>query len=172
MNYITSDYTPRSPQSSQESALTYRSDPAPHSREAKSGHSGNTGPGRLTSARPTTGSIEHTEHRPELRRLTEWATRLHAEGLCTLDTYHGKTGRLTLLPRLLKTGSGLVTVWNDGGPSLSLYRSVLERTAPRSLRELEELLGAEAIGQGKTIRDTTDEVLDLLTDAYREAVRG
>jgi hypothetical protein len=108
------------------------------------------------------------EHQPQLRRLADWAMSLEREGLVRLTTYHGK-GRLTLLPRVVADDAGLVTIWNDNGPYLSLWRSVFERRAPQSIERVEELTGTR-IGAGNTTRDLRGEVLDALTDAYREAV--
>jgi hypothetical protein len=109
------------------------------------------------------------EHRPELARLCAWAERLGEGGLADLESYRGTTGRLTLLPRLPGEGRGLVTVWNDGGPSLSLWRSVFEKRAPESIDPLEALIAPIQIGQGNIIREPSDDVLAVLTRAYEEA---
>jgi hypothetical protein len=110
------------------------------------------------------------EHREELRRVADWAIALEREGLVRLKTYQGK-GRLTLLPRLTADDVGLVTIWNDRGAYVSLWRSVFERRAPASIDRVEHLLGTP-IGTGNTTRDLRDEVLNVLADAYREAVHG
>jgi hypothetical protein len=62
-----------------------------------------------------------------------------------------------------------VTVWNDGGPSLSLWRTVFEKRAPRSMERVEELIAPVRIGQGNVIREPSDEALEALTQAYVEA---
>jgi hypothetical protein len=110
------------------------------------------------------------EYREALRRVADWAIALEREGLVRLKTYQGK-GRLTLLPRLTADDVGLVTIWNDRGAYISLWRSVFERRAPASIERVEDLLNMP-IGTGNTTRDLRDEVLDALTDAYREAVHG
>ena len=107
------------------------------------------------------------EHQQDLRRLGEWALALEGEGLVSLQTYHGQ-GRMTLLPRLRDEGVGLVTIWNDKGPALQLWRSVFERRAPECIEPVETLLGAP-LGTGKTTRTIPDELLELLTRAYRHA---
>jgi len=114
-------------------------------------------------------SIEHaaTEHRAHLIKLVRWARQLEAEGLVWLRTYHGK-GRLTLLPRLVADDAGLVTIWNDSGAYISLWRTVFERRAPESIEPVETLLSTR-IGTGNVVRDLRDEVLNALTLAYREA---
>jgi hypothetical protein len=110
------------------------------------------------------------EEQQKLRRLIAWAEQIATEGLASLSSYHGKNSeRFTLLPRLKPDNSGLVTVWNDAGAAyLQLWRSVFERRAPRSLDAVEERLG-KRIGQGTTTREVTEDLLNDLTMAYREA---
>jgi hypothetical protein len=64
------------------------------------------------------------DNREDLDRLCRWARDLEERGLARLATYNGK-GRKTLLPRLSDEDVGLVTIWNDNGASLQLWRSVL-----------------------------------------------
>lgn len=111
------------------------------------------------------------EHREGLRRLLEWALQLEREGLVKLSTYTSKSGMLTLLPRLKDEGVGLVTIYNDRGPYLQVFRSVFERRAPESLGKVEQLLTPVPLGQGNVVRDISDSLLEALLDAYREAVR-
>lgn len=111
-------------------------------------------------------------HRPMLHKLAEWAQSLEREGLVTLATFHGVSGRLTLLPRLHADNVGLVTIWNDNGAYISFWRSVFERRSPSSLLTLDQMLAPKRVGQGNTTRDITDELLHALTEAYREAVQG
>lgn len=87
-----------------------------------------------------------------------------------LSTYHGLTGRLTLLVRLLEQGVGFVTIYNDtptgGRVYLTPFRSVFERLAPRALERVEALI---PVGKGNSIYQLDDQLLEALTDAYREA---
>jgi hypothetical protein len=106
---------------------------------------------------------------PQLRRLYTWARQLEAEGVLRLLAYRGTTGRTTLLPYLRKEDSGLVTVWNDGGFWLSVWRSVFERQAPASIERIEHLIAPVPLGQGNSVREVGEELLDALTAAYREA---
>jgi hypothetical protein len=106
-------------------------------------------------------------HRPDLRRLCDWALSLEQERLAKLWTVHGKN-RLTLLPYLIGDDAGLVTIWNDNGAYLSVWRSVFERRAPNSIADVEAMIGTK-IGTGNTVRLLTDDVLEALTSAYREA---
>lgn len=93
-------------------------------------------------------------HRPGLQRLYEWAVALEREGLASLSTYHGVDRRWTLLPRLLTEKAGLVTVWNEGGASLQVWRSVFERRAPESLPRVEQIAPVR-VGQGAPVRSAT-----------------
>jgi hypothetical protein len=111
------------------------------------------------------------EQRLGLRRLCEWAVSLEREGLVHLSTYHGVAHRWTLLPRLRTENAGLVTIWNDGGAYLQFWRSVFERRAPETLSRVERIAPIQ-IGQGNTTREVSDELLEALTDAYREATAG
>jgi hypothetical protein len=111
------------------------------------------------------------EHRPGLRRLYEWAVSLEREGLVHLSTYHGVAHRWTLLPRLRTEKAGLVTIWNEVGASVQFWRSVFERRAPESLPRVEHVAPVR-VGQGNSTREVSDELLEALTEAYREAASG
>lgn len=76
---------------------------------------------------------------------------------------------LTLLPRLRGIDAGLATIWNDRGAALSLWRSVFEKRAPNSIGRVEELIAPKILGNGSSITDIPDELLQALTEAYREA---
>jgi hypothetical protein len=59
------------------------------------------------------------DQEPLLQRLVDWATALETEELIKLWTVQGKSGRFTLLPYIPEESAGLVTIWNDKGPTLS-----------------------------------------------------
>ncbi len=107
------------------------------------------------------------DQRVELRRLCDWAISLERERLVRLLTGHGK-GRMTLLPRLYSDDAGLVTIYNDNGGYITVWRTVFERRAPDSIPAVEKAIGAR-IGTGNTIRSPSDEALQALTQAYRTA---
>lgn len=113
-----------------------------------------------------------TDSQPLLQRLTDWARELEREGLVKLGTYHGVSGRLTLLPRLLADNVGLVTIGNDRGPYVQFHRSVIERRAPASLARIEQLAEPARVGKGTNTKLVSEALLAALTDAYREAVSG
>ncbi len=105
-----------------------------------------------------------------LRRLVEWATDLEQRNLASLKSVLGD-GRQILLVWLPGEQAGLVSVWNDGGASLSLWRSVFVRHAWEQIDPIERLTG-RPMGQGSGVRDPTPELLELLSAAYEQAAIG
>jgi hypothetical protein len=71
---------------------------------------------------------------------------LEREGLVRLKTLRRKRG-WTLLPRLPVDDVGLVTIWNETGVYLTLWRSVFERRAPASIPRVEAVIGTR-LGNG------------------------
>ena len=101
--------------------------------------------------------------------LIAWARSLATRGLAQLYSYHCVRDRMTLLPKIQPDNAGFATVWNDRGPALQLWRSVFERRAPESLRQIDAILAPDSVRQGMTLRDIPDGLLPLLTMAYEEA---
>lgn len=127
-------------------------------------------------ARPVVGShifeesIDQArpEHRGELRRLLEWARELENDGLTKLYTSTGK-GRWVLSLRVPGQERAMTVIWNEGGASLSPYRTVLAQEAPRSLKQLDEAFPGQ-VGQGNVIRSPNMEAMLVpLRCAYVEA---
>lgn len=107
--------------------------------------------------------------RPMLLRLLGWAKSLEAAGLARCYTTVGQR-RWALVPRVAGDSVGLVTIWNDNGPYLSVFRSVFERRgALAPLRRVEALVAPTTVGQGTTLKRISEDLLDALTQAYREA---
>jgi hypothetical protein len=109
---------------------------------------------------------------PQLRRMSDWAVALESDGLVgKMITYHGARGIVTLLPRLPVDDAGLVTIWySDSGGYIQFWRSVFERRAPNTLPAVEAAIAPVTVGQGTVTHEATNELLTLLTDAYREAI--
>lgn len=105
----------------------------------------------------------------KLRRLYAWATELEQKGLVRLLAFRGTTGRTTLLPYVPGDEAGLVTIWNDGVASVSLWRSVFERHAPNSIDRIEALIAPVKLGKGNTIKNISEDILNALSGAYAEA---
>jgi hypothetical protein len=104
-----------------------------------------------------------------LQQLCDWAVSLEQKHLVQLYTYHGKGEILTLLPRLKLGDAGLVSIYNNHGTAyIQFWRSVFERRAPVSLAHIEASI--MLIKQGNTCYEVSEELLAMLTEAYREAV--
>lgn len=108
------------------------------------------------------------DKRPLLTKVANWAVALESEGLAQLWTTTGTTGRKMLKPIVPAEDVGLVTIWNENGASIGMWRSVFQRRAPGSIARVEALAGIE-LGVGRIARAITDELLEALTAAYREA---
>jgi hypothetical protein len=114
-------------------------------------------------------AIERADERTQqsLQRLLAWASGLERRNLATLKSVLGD-GRQILLVWLPGEKAGLVSIWNDGGAYISLWRSVFARHAWEQIEPIEELT-EKPMGRGSTIADPTNEVLELLTAAYESA---
>lgn len=109
------------------------------------------------------------DDRDLLRRLIDWAEHLETVGLVALATYRGKNDTTTLLPRLRSDNAGLATVYlSPKGVYLQLWLTVFTRRAPNAVPAVERAL-AGPIKYGQRITVITDELLEALTSAYREA---
>jgi hypothetical protein len=104
---------------------------------------------------------------PELRRLLQWARALERDQVATLRTVFGDE-RQVLLVWVRGEKAGLASVWNDGGAYISLWRSVFVRLAWARIEPIEQLID-RPVGQGNTVQDPPQELLDELTAAYRDA---
>lgn len=115
----------------------------------------------------TINSVPEYLH-PLFRDICAWAIALEKACPLQLQTYHGKTGNVTLLPRLRGEGSGLVSIYNRGGKvALQFWRSVFERHAPESLVYIEQHF--TPVRKGNLLYEITPELLNVLTAAYQEA---
>jgi hypothetical protein len=103
--------------------------------------------------------------------LLAWALQIEREGLTRLATWHGKQSKNILL-WLLGEDAGMATVHLEKGTTyVQLWRSVLERNAPRSLEALDRAMAPSPIGQGSALRPLNEDALSLVADAYREAAQ-
>ncbi len=108
------------------------------------------------------------EQRPMLRKLFDWAVTLEQKGVAELTTYHGKT-RSLLLVHIPGEEAGFVTVWNEHGAALQVWRTVFQRLAPDAIASIEKLLGDDRLGQGNNVKNITDELLAALANVYEKA---
>lgn len=104
-----------------------------------------------------------------LHRMCNWAVALEREGLARLISYEGVSGVWSLLPHITTDEAGLVTIYNQNGGHLALHRTVFERRAPRTMERVEVIIAPARIGRGTYAPEITEELLDALTAAYREA---
>lgn len=115
---------------------------------------------------------------PILRMLSDWAISLEQEGLVRLKSTSGTSGRWTLLLGLRDEVAGLVTIYNeparknDNGAYLCLHSTVFDRRAPAVIARIQTLIAPDRLGQGTETRRISPELLNALTDAYREIMRG
>jgi hypothetical protein len=110
------------------------------------------------------------DDQPALRQLLAWARNLESEQLATLRTVFGE-GREILLVWVRGEKAGLASIWNDSGAYISLWRTVFVRLAWQHIAPIEALTH-KPIGQGNSVRDPSLELLEALTNAYRDAAAG
>ncbi|SHN38754.1 toll/interleukin-1 receptor domain-containing protein [Cryptosporangium aurantiacum] len=131
------------------------------------------------SAKPERGSavfedaiaFAPADQQKELHRLLGWARELERDGLAELSTSAGQ-GRWVLRLHVAGQRRGLVALWNDHGPALSPFRSVLADVAPRTLALLDERIPGDVRQGNYVTAPLDDEVLDLVRAAYLEAAKG
>lgn len=111
------------------------------------------------------------EKRADLHLLADWAGMLSAEGLVEISTTQG-VDRWVLNLRIPGDVVGLVSIYNQKGASITLYRSVFEKRAPGSIAHVEQALAPKMLGQGNSTADISQGLLNALADAYREAKGG
>ncbi len=110
------------------------------------------------------------ETRSAFEELIAWAEQLALLPNVRLSSFAGSSGKFTLLPRIMPDNAGLVTIWNENQqPSLTVFRSVFERCASKSIELVERAIAPVKIGQGNVVRNITPEILEALTTAYQEA---
>ena len=106
--------------------------------------------------------------RKELTRLHTWAVNVEKEGLTELSTFLGKYTLLQL--KLPTANSRPVAIFNTRVSSyLRIGGEALGAHAPQSLERIKKIVHPRIIGVGNTVQEPSDELLDALTDAYREA---
>lgn len=106
--------------------------------------------------------------------LVRWMKSLEQQGLARLLTTEG-SWNTTLRPRFLNEDSGFVNLWRDPRRlTLTVEETVLRRRAPSLVDKVTSVartVTTPSAAGSFTIRanDVPATILDLLTDAYREA---
>ena len=108
------------------------------------------------------------EVKPELERLFRWAEELEKEGLAKPSTFFGKSTTLQL--KLPFANASLVTNCHNGeGGWIELQRRTFEKYAPGAINRVEEIIAPAHIARPSVRPNPPTNLLDALTDAYREA---
>ena len=112
------------------------------------------------------------EYKPMLRQLHEWAVSLEREGLAILETRVG-SWNTSLWPSLPTANVRLAIAYKTGSSaSLELIVSQIRARAPQANGRIEKILGEETYEKSRSPNlksMPSEELLDALTDAYREA---
>ena len=111
------------------------------------------------------------ELRPELNRFYQWAVSLEQDNLATLSTWPGPT---TTMPVTVPGKSALVSIYNQPKAARIYFQVTgFKNHAPNSMALVSELIGTNLenlkVSTGRHLRGISDELLDALTAAYREA---
>lgn len=114
-------------------------------------------------------AIERTEGatRDSLRQPLRWARGAESRNLATLMTVLGEA-RQILLVWVPGEKAALVSIWNDNGPYISLWRSVFVRRAWQQIKPIKNVIG-KPMGQGNTVAAPSDELLAVISTAYEQA---
>jgi hypothetical protein len=110
--------------------------------------------------------LAHYGNRPQLDRLMKWALEVNEQGL--LGGLWSRGGTKPALSMVPKTSDRAMVRVNDDG-SLAIYRSVVEDCAPNHIERLEELLRPVPLGKGRAVKRPSQELLDGLVQAFRDA---
>lgn len=112
------------------------------------------------------------EQSSQLLQYVDWAERLAAEGVCRVDTGEGSV-RLVLRLRLMKRNTTIASLaFPKDAPEEHYFWvqiGVARREAPRALPSLIKAGGLDETKQAGNPGAITDELLDALARAYREA---
>ena len=110
------------------------------------------------------------QFRLELQRVLDWSINLEQEGLAQLYTYLGDSTVLQL--RVPRTNRNLATIYNEIGNSnvsIQFWRPSFEKHAPKSIHQIENLVGLTLREPTVVRRLPSDDLLSALREAYREA---
>ena len=131
-------------------------------------------PGSDAFRESTKGATEKSQ--PELKRLYDWAKVLEREDLAILETTFAKTQTSlgVIAPGDRGTGRILQIIHGHDNHGrdyqlIWLFNSIMDRLAPQTAVVVKELMATEHPGKKAQIASPSEKMLNLLTDAYREA---
>lgn len=107
-------------------------------------------------------------------QLIDWAKQLAELPKVRLYTDVSAQGIfVTMAPRIEPENAALALVRNaSGDPLVLVWRSAFERLAPNSIARVEQAISPIKLGQGTVVKDISQEALEAITAAYREAVEN
>ena len=114
------------------------------------------------------------QFQPQLKRLYDWAVGLEQEGLAELETGFVQT-QTCLWPLVFDVNGRngktrlLKVIRDSDAPRIWLLKSVLSRLAPNTTLKVEGLMATQHPGKISQVIGPSEEMLSLLTNAYREA---
>lgn len=120
-------------------------------------------------------SVAHTagEDREVFDQLIDWARQLADLPRVRLFSWTSGGGITSILPWIMPERTGLASIRSAAGtPSLLIWRKAFERHAPESITQVEQVIAPLRLGHGNAVRDISQEVMEAITTAYREAVDG
>ena len=114
------------------------------------------------------GEAVDAEQAALLRSLLDWAVALETDALCELESGE-RENAVGLYPRLGK-GATIAYAWNlSGRARLYVNGTVIAHHTPRARSRIEAAAGRPLPNANMRAAAITDELLDALTQAYREA---
>lgn len=121
--------------------------------------------------------IDDAEQAAVLLRVVDWADGLVEEGVCQVQNTVRQPGemgsRMGLTVRALnrRPFATLDTAPESGEPKLWIHGPIIAEYAPDSLATVQQASG-QPLDKAGHANAITDELLDALTDAYREVAEG
>ncbi|MYC37359.1 MAG: DUF91 domain-containing protein [Chloroflexi bacterium] len=135
----------------------------------------NTQPERIPGADAFLERIDKVQEysKPMLKQLYDWAVSLEQEDLAILETRKTSDGfSATLRVSLPDARVNPATIWQAGrSVYYHLRLNEIGVRAPKASIRIGQILGPENVGEDKSrnFYSVPDDLLDALTDAYREA---
>ena len=135
----------------------------------------NTQPERIPGADAFLETIDKVQEdsKPMLKQLYDWAVSLEQEDLAILETRKASDGfSATLRVRLPNAKVNPAIIWQAGrSVYYHLRLNEIRVRAPKVSVRIGQILGPENVGEDKSwnFYSVPDDLLDALTDAYREA---
>ena len=117
--------------------------------------------------------VDHVEAE-RLEKIAEWAIDLESKGLCTLCSKKQKNPSIHVRTRHQGENLAIGFAWKrkphlPRKVHITLWRPAFTDLAHDTLPRVEKLTGWERTKRHKDVKDISDDLLRLLTEAYEEA---